>query len=219
VGGARVGAAQPGPIEPGAAQVGPLQLGAPQPGFAQIGLHQVGILQLAAFTPALLQGAHQGQGLVGTGATSRGVPVSAQANGSFALSGDAQVRTGVLRGVTNDTTETELSLDGLSPTNATTFVLPANATFAFEVQIVARRADAPGPSSAYTLHGCIARDATVSTTTLVNSNKIITGTPSLGWDVRAVADTTHGRLAIFVTGENGMTIRWVAAVKTIEVTS
>jgi len=160
-----------------------------------------------------------GQGLVGTGATSRGVPVSAQANGSFALSGDAQVRTGVLRGVTNDTTETELSLDGLSPTNATTFVLPANATFAFEVQIVARRADAPGPSSAYTLHGCIARDATVSTTTLVNSNKIITGTPSLGWDVRAVADTTHGRLAIFVTGENGMTIRWVAAVKTIEVTS
>lgn len=160
-----------------------------------------------------------GQGVIGAGATSRGVPVSAQANGSFALTGDAQVRTGVLRGATNDTTETELSLDGLPPTDATTFVLPNNSTFTFEVQIVARRADAPGPSSGFTLIGCIARDFGVGTTTLVNANKIITGKPNLTWDVRAAADTTNGRLAIFVTGENGMTIRWVAAVKTIEVTS
>jgi hypothetical protein len=53
---------------------------------------------------------------------------------------------------------------------------------------------------------------------MINFNKIIVGKTSVSWDVRAAADVINGRLAIFVTGENGKTIRWVATVKTTEVT-
>lgn len=169
------------------------------------------VSRLPAFDP-------NGQTVVGAGATSRGVPVSAQANGSFALVGDAQSRTGILRGVTSDDIESELSLDGMIPTNSTTFVVPNFGTMAFDVHIVARRADTTGGSSAFSLSGCISRDSGASSTTMVNSNKIIIGKTSTIWDVRAAADIINGRLAIFVTGENGKTIRWVGTARITEVT-
>jgi len=159
-----------------------------------------------------------GQSIVGTGATARGIQVSVQSNGSFSAAGDAQSRTGILRGVTNDGTERELSLDGMSASNSNAFVLPNYATMAFDVNIVARRADAVGGSSAFTLSGCISRDSGSASTNMINFSKIIVGKTSVSWDVRAAADVINGRLAIFVTGENGKTIRWVATVKTTEVT-
>jgi hypothetical protein len=169
------------------------------------------VSRLPAFDP-------NGQSIVGSGSTNRGVSVSAQANGNFALLGDAQSRAGMLRCVTNDDTERELSLDGMTATNSNTFVLPNYATMLFEVNIVARRADAVGGSSAFSISGCISRDSGASSTNMVNFNRNIIGKTNVSWDVRAHADVINGRLAIFVTGENGKTIRWVATIKTTEVT-
>jgi hypothetical protein len=169
------------------------------------------VSRLPAFDP-------NGQNIVGSGATSRGVSVSAQSNGSFALVGDAQLRTGVLRCVTSDDTERELSLDGMNASNSNTFVLPNYGTMAFEAQIVARRADAVGGSSAFSLSGCISRDSGASSTSMVNFNKNTIGKTNLSWDVRAAADVINGRLCFFVLGENGKTIRWVATIRITEVT-
>ena len=64
------------------------------------------------------------------------------------------------------------------------------------------------------------KDATSASTTLIGSTATtILGRTNNNWNVAVTADTTNGSIKISVTGENSKTIRWVATVRTTEVTN
>lgn len=134
--------------------------------------------------------------------------------GNFSTSGDAVAREYVARNTTTDATVTDLFLNGSS----TRMVLANDSTWKFKIDIVARRTDADNESAAYTIEGCIDRNANAASTALVGSLlKTIVAEDTAAWDATAVADTTNGALVVQVTGEAAKTINWVAFIRTVEV--
>jgi hypothetical protein len=134
----------------------------------------------------------------------------AYASGQFAAPGDAQTSVFVCRGVTTTGTQTELFLDGSSQRIA----VPLNATWTFDVMISGRTST--GSSAAYRIFGAIKNVA--NTTTLLGAlNKTVIGEDVAAWDATVVADDTNDALEVRVTGASGTTIRWVASVRTSEV--
>jgi len=139
----------------------------------------------------------------------------AYAAGFFANWGDAQTSLFVLRNQTTSTAQTELFLDG----SASRMLVPTNATWTFQVLVVAR-IYSTGNSACFQASGGVKRLTTgtvsfVGTTTptftvLANDNTGL-AVPTL------VADTANGALDLKVTGLNAQTIRWVARVQTAEV--
>ena len=98
-------------------------------------------------------------------------------------------------------------------------VLPVDTTWAFSILLVARRTDADNESAAYEFVGCIDRNAPASSTALVGTvTKTVLAEDTAAWDADVDADTTNGALRITVTGEASKTIRWVAFIRTVEVT-
>lgn len=137
----------------------------------------------------------------------------AHASGRFAANGDAQRSIYTLRRSTSNNTPSELFLDGSS----SRLTIPSDSTYAFRIQLVARRTDADNESAAYEFVGCI--DNNAGTTALVGSvTKTVLAEDTAGWDADVTADNTNDALIITVTGENAKTIRWVATVWTTEVT-
>lgn len=134
----------------------------------------------------------------------------AHASGQFASAGDAQTSTYICRANTTDATVTEIFLDGAGER----MVLPANATWTFDILVTGRT---PGAASAgYQLRGVIENNG--GTTALIGTvNKTILAEDTAAWDVTAVADDTNDALIIRVTGAAGADIRWVASVRTVEV--
>ena len=134
-------------------------------------------------------------------------------NGSFVLLGDAAVVQYILRGTTTNATPTELLING---TNRMT--LENNSTWKFDISLVARRTDAGDENAAYTFRGCIYRNATAASTSIVGLvNKNVDAEQDLDWDANVDADTTNGSLRIQVTGEASKTIRWVAFAITTQI--
>lgn len=129
----------------------------------------------------------------------------------FAVAGDAQASTLVLKRETTNATLTALSDSGTQ----TPLMTPLS-TCAFSGLIVARRTDVEGDHAAFEVKGCIARNA--------GSNALI-GAPvvtSIGATAGAAAWTvvvtqSSGRLVFNVTGETGKTIRWVATLNMAQV--
>jgi hypothetical protein len=67
--------------------------------------------------------------------------------------------------------------------------------------------------------GGIRRGTSAGTTTLIGTPSIdLIASDGSAWTVALTADTTNGGLAVTVTGEAAKTIRWVATVRTTEVT-
>jgi len=82
---------------------------------------------------------------------------------------------------------------------------------------VARRTDADGESSSYTIQGGI--DNNAGTTALVGTPFMLDlAEDTAAWVVEAAADNTNDALIINVTGQATKTIKWVAFVHTAEVT-
>lgn len=130
--------------------------------------------------------------------------------GYFAAVGDAQ--SSVVLRKTSTTNATVTSMGAI--------VLPDNSTFFFTAYIVARRSDATGESAAYKIEGCIDRNTGTATTALVGAiTKTVIAEDTVGWDVTAIANTASGGLTLQVTGEAAKTIRWVANVTLVEVSS
>lgn len=141
---------------------------------------------------------------------------SAQAAGKFSVDGDAQASDLVMRGITANSTPTEIFLDGSSAR----LTIPSDTTWAFRMMIVARRADANDESAAYQLLGCIDRNSAAATTALVGSvGKTVIAEDIAGWDVNATADTTNGALILTVTGENAKTVNWVCKCELVQLTA
>ncbi|HIP87960.1 MAG TPA: hypothetical protein EYH27_05945 [Anaerolineales bacterium] len=134
----------------------------------------------------------------------------AYASGEFATPGDAQTSLYVLRNTTNDTTQTELFLDG----RGERITLPSGSTMVFDILIVARSS---GQASAgYRITGVIENyNGTTSFIGTPTDNTL--GEDRSAWSVSVEANDTYDALRILVTGENGFNIRWVAMVRTAEV--
>jgi hypothetical protein len=135
----------------------------------------------------------------------------AYASGAFSANGDAQSSLYVLRRTTATNTPTELLLDGSSQRMR----VPADATWAFDILIIARTAGTF--SAGYHLRGVIENNAgaTVLDGTLI---KDILNEDDATWDATVLADNANDALVIQVTGAAADTVRWVAKVRTVEVT-
>lgn len=136
--------------------------------------------------------------------------------GSFTNSGDAQAGSYVLRGITTSSNTTEIFLDGVSDK----FLLSQQTSVAFTITVIARRTDSGNEGALYELRGGIDRQDTVLSTRIIGRiNKTVIAEDSPLWDVIVDADTFFGALRVKVKGEDGKTIRWVAHIRTVEVTN
>lgn len=155
---------------------------------------------------------------VGAGSNARIYGQQAFANGSFTGAGDAQEGLYVLRNETTNTTLTELYLDGAAATER--LVLPNNSVFTFDILVAARRTDAVGGGAAYRFVGVARKDTTAGSITFIGTpSKTVIGETDAPWDAAVSVDTTNGSIRVRVTGQNAKTIRWVATVRTSEVTN
>jgi hypothetical protein len=136
------------------------------------------------------------------------------AAGNFAVAGDAKTNQYVAKVSTANGTTTEMLVNGTQR-----LVLTNDSTWKFDIHVVARRTDADNESAAYTFEGCIDRNGSAATTALVGTVlSTVVAEDTAAWAVTVDADTTNGALRIQVTGEAAKTIRWVAFVRTVEVT-
>jgi len=148
----------------------------------------------------------------GKEASARSYGQMAYASGQFASPGDAQTSTLVFRGTTTNGAPTELFLDGQSERMA----LPDNATWALDILVTAR--DSLGNSAAWRLLGA-AQNHSGTTVMIAPPQKTCLGATFPGaWDVDLCAPATNGVLTIQATGADSTSIRWVANVRTVEVT-
>lgn len=152
----------------------------------------------------------------GTGASATLYGQKATANGSFAVVGDAQTTTLVVRNQTTNSTTTELFLDGSSQR----VVVPNNAVWTFDILVAGRRTDATGGGAGYRFTGVLRKDTTNASITFVGTpSKQVLGETNTIWNAAVVADTTNGSLRVDVTGEASKTIRWVATIVATQVTN
>jgi hypothetical protein len=134
----------------------------------------------------------------------------AYASGMFSAYGDAQTSVYVLRHTTTDATPTELALDGA----VQHLTITDTRTLTFDILVVAR-SDAAA-SAGYQIQGVIENNG--GTTSFVGTPSVTAlGEDVAAWDVSVVADDTHDRLLIQVTGAADTTVRWVATVRAVEV--
>ena len=145
----------------------------------------------------------------------------AHASGYFSDYGDAQYSNNVVRRITTDATQTELTLDGGTPDATSRLILPANRTWLFKVSVVARQtagtAGTVGDSAGYTYKGLIKRDGSSNTVIQGNVTENIIDESDNDWSVSVEADNTNNCLVVKVTGEVNKTIHWVAKVELVEV--
>lgn len=141
-----------------------------------------------------------------------------QASGRFGSTGDAQVGKYLLRTTTINNAFTEMFVDGTS--GSVRLVMPDDSTWTFRMLITGHRTDASDGHAGYEVRGVIYRASGVATTSIQGrisyTNIAESNTP---WDVDVIADTTNGALTVFVRGQTGKTVRWLAMVETVEVTN
>ncbi len=134
----------------------------------------------------------------------------AHAGGSFATNGDAQASAYICRATTTDNTQTEIFLDGSNRR----IELPDNSTWTFDILVTARATNAL--SAGYQIRGVILNSDGV--TSFLGTPVITTlAETSYTWDATVIADEANKSLAIKVTGDLDTSIRWVASVRTVEV--
>ena len=140
----------------------------------------------------------------------------AYASGAFQYPGDAQASVYLLRGVSTGIVDqlkqagwAELFLDGASER----ITVPEGRSLTFDILVVAR--DGSGTSFGCRIEGVIENEG--GTTQFVGGGPANTflGRDDLAWDIRAVADDTNDALIVEVQGAVGA--RWVASVRTVEV--
>lgn len=144
-------------------------------------------------------------------------------SGKFSAVGDAQLANFVARRSTTDATASILSFDASGTVTASgaatnVLTLAVARAFKFRVEVIARRTDTEGTIAGWTIEGVIARE-TGGNARIVGAN-ITTKWADTGastWTVTCTADTTNQCLAITATGEAAKTVRWVAALYTVEV--
>lgn len=203
---------------------GPASGGAAEPTFRALTYDDIvgsGALQLYAenpSTPVAPVATGTNAQAFGDGASQAIYGSKAFASGYFATSGDAQEGLYVLRNSTTNGTTTDLYLDGTAATQR--LVVGNNSVWTFDILVAARRTDAVGGGAGYRFVGVIRKDTTSASTTFVGTpSKTVIGETDVPWDASLTANTTNGDLRVSVNGQATKTIRWVATVRTTEVTN
>lgn len=145
---------------------------------------------------------------------------SAIANGAFAADGDAQVSVFVMRIITTDATETELTLDGAVAGAGNRITLADNTTYLCKFSIVARRTETASEQAGYELNAVVNRNTGAASTSILGIRaKTTWAETTAAWDAEVTADTTNGSVKVTVTGESSKTIRWVCRAEVTKVSS
>ena len=138
----------------------------------------------------------------------------AYAGGRFAATGDSQGGQFILRADTTDATATVLTTNNSAAAATNQIVAASDTCITFDGTIVAMQNGAQAFAS-FRIEGLLVNDG--GTTTLANSATTVIDNQS-SWTVAMSADNTNNALAITVTGEASHNIRWVANIRTSEVT-
>ena len=136
------------------------------------------------------------------------------ASGRFAADGDAQGGQFILRASTTDATATVLSTNNGSSLSTSQIIAANDTCITFDGTITAMQNGAQAYAS-WKIEGLLVNDG--GTTTLANSATTVISNAD-GWGMALSADNTNNALAITVTGEASHNIRWVANIRTTEVT-
>jgi hypothetical protein len=137
-----------------------------------------------------------------------------------ATQGVSQAALVVLGRQTTDATSTVLASDPNSPTGINQVTLPNNSAYYFRGELIAG-VTGGGNTKGWYIEGVIKRGANAASTALVGTPTVTSLYGDAGattWAVTATADTTIGSLTITVTGQAATTIRWVAQIRTTEMT-
>ena len=151
---------------------------------------------------------------VGFRAVSSRFGQKAFANGRFAADGDAQGSMFILRAATTDATATVLTADQGAAASTNQIVAASDTCITFDGTITAMQNGAQAYAS-WKIEGLLVNDG--GTTTLANSATTVIQNLS-SWGMALSADNTNNALAITCTGEASHNIRWVANIRTTEVT-
>lgn len=126
----------------------------------------------------------------------------------------------ILARQTTDATATVICSDSGSAGTTNQVILPNNSAYYFKGEVVAG-VTGGGNTKGWFIEGVIKRGANAASTALVGTPTVTSNYADAGastWTVAAAADTTNGGLKITVTGQAATTIRWVAQVRTTEMT-
>jgi len=161
-----------------------------------------------------------GSTLVGKGATARNIKnADARASGSFLVDGDAQAGSYVLRALIDSTVLTTLTTDGdTSIATSNQITMPNFSSYTFKILVTARSTTSNN-EGAWEFNGSIARYGGAATTILRVVNKTKIWSSLEGYDVVIDADSTLGCLRIRAKGADTDTVRFVARVDTVEVST
>ena len=138
----------------------------------------------------------------------------AHASGNFSANGDAQGGQFILRADTADATATVLTANNSTAGSTNQIVAASDTCITFDGTITAMQNGAQAYAS-WKIEGLLVNDG--GTTTLANSATTVISNAD-GWGMALSADNTNNALAITCTGEASHNIRWVANIRTTEVT-
>ena len=132
----------------------------------------------------------------------------------FGAIGDAQGGSFVLVADTTDATATVLTSNNGTASTTNQIVAASDTCITFDGTITAMQNGAQAYAS-WKIEGLLVNDG--GTTTLANSATTVISNAD-GWGMALSADNTNNALAITCTGEASHNIRWVANIRTTEVT-
>jgi hypothetical protein len=153
-------------------------------------------------------------GIVGSrGALVRYPGAVAQALGTFVSQGDAQTYTLVMRRSITGASLLQILID-----DTYRLVLPDNASWMFEINVVGRRVDGgAAQSAAYRIVGAIKRGVGAGSTALMGTPTVtVIHEDNAAWDIDCLADATNGNLQIRASAAAGATVQYVAKVSIVE---
>ena len=133
--------------------------------------------------------------------------------------GKQQLATLLIGRQTTDATATVLASNTSAASTTNQVILPNNSAYFFQGQVIAGKT-AAGDAKGWTIEGVIKRGANAASTTLVGSTvtSLYADAGAATWSIAVTADTTNGGLKVEVTGQAATTIRWVAQIRTTEMT-
>lgn len=153
----------------------------------------------------------------GVNSVARQTAQHALASGQFTQVGDAQATAIVSRGSTSDATPTEIFVNGFGSPSERILIATNYSTYGYSIKAIARQLGGTSVCAYFDLRGFITRENGPSQTRLLNGSANVTSDPAASaWTVVPSADTSHGALALTVTGAAGTSVQWVVHVELVE---
>jgi len=154
---------------------------------------------------------------VGEYASTKDLQRFAYTSGRFAVAGDAQMSDMCIRRATTDATPTVLTSSGNTPTTNNILRPSNNSALVVDVHVVGREA-ATGDMASFKGTLTVKRGANAASASVSGSlSSVVADSGASTWTAAASADTTLGGLIITVTGQASKAIKWVAALRIVEV--